>query len=250
MCKITDYLLLTAVAPCFGCIGRNDLFMENNQNQSHLLGQFVAMVQAVEENHQEGTPKGAGWGTQIFQLLQANLPCTMELLGRILATLPDTTQLNNGKMINLAEIYEIISKLDVPHLTLGGLNAQEFQQGYFHYSNETMDLSSDHSYNMGIFMAKVTCMEMCANDMSRLGIVEKAEDIITFLEVNFQTTLDLVIKIITSLPDQAVYNGKELTKHQLIQAYSLLDLDYLRVNGLVNQRFTQGYEGQMDFYQS
>lgn len=221
-----------------------------NQSPSYLLGQFVAMLQIMEESYQEHKQKGDDWGEQLLPLFHANFESTMSIGGKMMQMMPESVILPNGATFTLTEIIEQVQQIDLNYLEETGVETESYLQGYRNWRQGDAPVASDHSYNLGVFMATVTCMELAANEMSSFGIVEKPEDILLVLQVNFDSTMELVKQILTTLPKSATFNEKSISISEVVHAYSVLDLEHLAENPLNKELFLQGFQEQTSYYNS
>lgn len=216
--------------------------------ESYKLGRFVAMIQTLDEAYRNHEPKGDDWAEQILPLFHANFESTMQISGNILEVAPEEAETVTGKIVRKSDVKELGQGINLQELCTEGIVTEEYLRGYHAFHKGEPMVNSDHSFNLGAFMATVTCMELAVNQMSSMGIVEKGEDVLLFLEVNFHSTMDLVKKIVQTLPHTATFQDKEITLEEVVEAYTVLDVEHFSEHPLSKERFLAGYSEQMDFY--
>lgn len=222
--------------------------MTEQKSSSLLLGKFVAMVQALEESCPNQQKKGEDWGRELLPLFQTNFRTTFLLVGKILDFLPISLTLEQAEIVTVEEMKKLGRDILTYFQNNEVINPEEYIYAYNSYCYGEKPYPSDPSYNLGVIMATVTCMELAENEMSTMGIVASAEDIILFLEVNFSATIELVLKIISNLPKTALFNGKKIDIKTVIATYPVGKLEYFEDKPLDKVQFRRGYEKQLEFY--
>lgn len=220
--------------------------MEHLQNSSYLLGKFVGITQSIETLLLENAPsKGDDWGEQLLPLLQANLVATMEMGANVLSKIPESTTFPDGRVITLTDLQKMLQEVNVDDLTENGIETAAYLHGYSSWRGGKGSDPSDHSYNLGVFMAILTGMELAAREESTHAVVDEADDIFLLLQVNFDATMDLAKKIVATLPQTAVFQGRTLHIEEIAEAYGVLELEKLALQPLDKTRFELGFANEM-----
>lgn len=196
--------------------------MDQITNPSYLLGTFLATVQSMEEAVPNKVPKGDDWGEQIFPLFSANLESTMQMAKTIVASLPPSVTIKEGQTITLDDLQNIVNRIDFAALQNGNIHKEDFIRGY--HMDKTEDYvakPSNHSFNLGVFMASLYCMEQ--GSLSHQDVnPNQGEDIFLMLNLNFENTMQMAEKVISTLPQTATFHGKEITIGDMKSAYELI----------------------------
>lgn len=223
---------------------------KNTPSDSYMLGKFVAMVQTMDESVPNHKPKGDDWGEQLLPLFYANLDSTMEMIGRVLRNTPSSVVTLRGEKLSQSQLQKLMESINFQSLRLDGVAKKGYLSGYLAWRGENERTPSDHSFNLGVFMAVLTCMETASKTKSATLIVNELEDIFLLLQVNFNNTLTLAEKILATLPATAAFMGKEISVDEVIQAYRVLDLPHFQEHPLDFASFQTGFQEVMaDFPQ-
>lgn len=221
--------------------------MDHGKNSHYLLGQFTAMVQAMEEANNPTHPqKGDNWGEQVLPLYTANVTGTLEFVGKIISELPPTIHLPQ-RDCTLTQLKELFDQINVAELE-EHLDTALFLKGYKDWINHTVAVPSDDSFNLGAFMGVLQNMEHAAHPKQDSKAYDTAEDIFLLFNMNFDSTMQIAQKVISTLPETALMKGKEFSIQQVKEAYNLLDMNYLAQNPLDKDQFVSGYNSQTPYW--
>lgn len=218
--------------------------------QSYLLGDFVGIVQSMEDAVEGAVPKGNHWGEHLLPLFTANMDSSMQLTAKIITHLPHTLTIKNGKEVSIQDLKVKLEALDIDILKKE-IDEEEYVKGYKSWfgeriseTTEQMEGSPNQCYNLGVFMANLQTMEEAISVHQGDFSGSKIEDILLLLETNFESTMQIVDKVLARLPETIVFQGRDLSIKQLIQARSRLDFQTLSSMPLDHDQFQRGYHFQ------
>lgn len=205
---------------------------QERSKHSYLLGRFVGMVQAMEDAVAGVVPKGEHWGEHLLPLFTANMESSLDLFGKIISHLP-SSQWIRGREVSLEDVKQVFQRLDIGLLTEGILE-KEYIRGYHQWFDGELPCESveeeglqggDTSFHLGVFLANLQCMEEYI--AYRGGFVPecKIENILLLLELNFDSSMQIVDKVLSTLPETVVFKGQEVSIAQLRKARWHLEED-------------------------
>lgn len=228
----------------------NDLVLDH----SFKLGSFTGMVQAMEDAVVGARPKGEQWGEHLLPLYMANIESTIQIASKIMSNLPKTAMIN-GVEVSVEEALTILKEIDI-QLLEHNIHDDSFRQGYHRWQDrdagpvEVKDVSNP-CYNLGVFIANLQCMEeaMLLSDPTS-SPTAKIEHILLLLEMNLDSTMQIVDKILASLPETVIFKGKDISIEQLLKSRKLLSQMNLRELEFRKDIFMDGYHNQLRYYLS
>lgn len=251
---------------------------ENLQSDSYLLGKFVGMVQGMEDAVPGAEQKGDHWGEHLLPLFTANMESSLHLASKIVGNLPRSLEVS-GKVLSVEDITRLLSSIDIEALK-SNIVEEEYISGYRNWkmsdteetaetvkasvncteenseliTENTMNLemnvaySTNPSYNLGVFLANLQCMEECIAEAGGDVSASRIENILLLIEMSFDSSMQIVDKILSTLPETTVFKGKEVSILQLKKARALLDVEGMSKTSLDVSEFKRGYEVQHSQY--
>ncbi len=218
--------------------------MEVTENPSYLLGVVLEEIQRMEEA--TGKSRSADWGQQMLPLFQANLESTMQMVLSACGSFPPSTTTPDGRTLTLVQVEAQVKALDFGKIQGGNINEEDYLAGYRRQEAPAESWTTgSHSFNLGVFMGHLHCLEQGAGHTSAHTT---AEDNFLMLNLNFSTTWQMVVKSIGNLPKSVSLQDQTITLEELKVAYDALDLDILAEATLCSEDFTKGYQMVLDRY--
>lgn len=255
---------------------------ENKSHHSFLLGDFVGMIQTMEEAVPGAQAKGDQWGQHLLPLFIANMGSSIQLACRIITNLQGSVEVN-GKTLTMEQLKEKMEELDIEILE-NGIDEEKYTEGYHLWYGEkqvvtpesekmeTVQASPSNgldnlnevtkskeeskvptaptspSYSLGVFMANLQGLEEEILDQGGDLAGHKIEDLLLLLETNFDSTMQIVDKVLVMLPETIVFKGHETSIEQLKKSRTLLNTEKLSSLTLDQQKFKAGYNYQRSEY--
>lgn len=221
--------------------------MEPQGNPSYQLGQVLELLQVMEETLPQSKPKGKEWADQLLPLFQANLESTLQMVLKACSTLPPKVTVSDGRECTLSQVETLVKSIDFAKIQGGNINDEDYLSGYHGDPAPPQSwTTASHSFTLGVFMGQLHCMEQASSTSS--DSATPAEDAYLMLNLNFSTTLQMIMKTIGTLPKTTQYHGKEITLEELKVAYDALDMDILTQSSLSKEEFEQGFQTVLDRY--
>lgn len=227
--------------------------VEVDCTQSYLLGRFVGMVQGMEDAVAGATPKGEYWGEQLLPLFTANMASSMDLFGKIISHLPET-QCIRGREMSLEDVKQVFQRLDFDLLT-EEISETDYIRGYHQWHDR--DITSDSgtptgleggntSFHLGVFLANLQCMESYISYQGGFVPACKIENILLLLELNFDSSMQIVDKVLSTLPETVVFKDKALSIAQLRSTRQILEQDGISDSSLDVEQVKKGFAFQKE----
>lgn len=223
---------------------------EKQAEHSALLGRFVGMVQAMEDALEGATPKSPQWGMEILPLFSANINSTLQIIKNILSHLPEETEIN-GTIYTTLEALADLQEIDIELLRYG-VDSMYYEKGYCGWekkikqSHFTMRCSKDEmvspSYHLGVLLAHLKRMEEAALNQDGVCSSYTMDELLILLDTNLESTLQLLDKVLSSLPETVVFKDSSISLSQLKQVRSYLTPEEL--DPLDMSEFRRGFRAE------
>lgn len=227
---------------------------EKQLEHSALLGRFVGMVQAMEDALPDAQPKSPHWGVDILPLLSANIHSTLQMFKNILTLLPEETAID-GTIYSTPELLADLQEIDVELLRCG-IDSDYYEKGYREWHKKIKqstfsmrcpledDISNHPSYHLGVILANLRSMEAAAIKSDAFTDTYEMDDILLLLETNLESTMQLVDKLLSTLPEHTLIKGSDLSVEQLKKSRSYLNVEEMEKNALDMSEFRRGFRTQ------
>ncbi len=219
-------------------------------NKNYMLGQFVYLVQAMEETQPNVPQKGTGWGEQILTLLTANLESTLQMMVKIISGLPDSVTIASGETISHGDLHHLVLEIDFSSMSSEDIVREDFLDGYEHPFGEEVveEEKNSQSYYLGVFMGTLFCLEQAVSSIPLEQGRDHGEDSFLLVNINFNTAMQMAEKTISSLPQTAELNGKSIALADLEKAYLPLEKETLGTATLSQEEFVYGFDQVLKKY--
>lgn len=168
----------------------------------------------------------------------------------ILNHLPQETQIN-GTIYTTLEALADLQEIDI-ELLRHDVDSAYYEKGYrdwekkIRQSHFTMRCSMDElvspSYHLGVILAHLKPMEETALQQDGAHQSYTMDELLLLLETNLESTLQLVDKVLSSLPETVIFKDSNISLSQLKQIRSYLtpaELDPLDMS-----EFRRGFRAQ------
>ncbi|MFI3254657.1 MAG: hypothetical protein R3Y63_10020 [Eubacteriales bacterium] len=222
----------------------------SKENKSFLLGQFVFLVQAMEESLVSSPDKGENWGEQVLLLFKANLESTLQMMEKIISNFPESVAISSERIVSRGDLHKLVTKIDFSTMNSQDVLEEAFLQGYqnpFGMKEEEEEKTSQ-SYYLGVFMGTLFCFEKAISPLPLEDGRNHGEDSFLLVNINFNTAMQMAEKTISTLPPTAELNGKGITLEDLQRAYRPLDKKSLANTVLEQEDFVFGFDQVLHLY--
>lgn len=224
------------------------------------------MVLQVEEMiFPENQKKSAEWVEDALLLYETNPNSALQLIEELLKKFPDDLE-DEYKMTTVKDLIQMYQDFDRDEMLSLKLSRNEFIEGFdsrFHECRKEniedqlelekklmSQVNKELSHLLGTFIAKLQYMEEISEESREKKGKEFAEETYILLSINRESTLQIILGMISRLVKEGIINGIFLTSREIEELLWYIGIDRLKEMEIEKDSYDKGYERQVAYFRA